>query len=111
MLGNNVSNLQVAVEPIKAVLKAARAIPEMLILHTREGHRADMKDVHRHKNSKPGPDGIISKTIGEPGPMGRILIRGEPGHDIIPDLYPIAGEPVIDKPGKVSYCSVVLHTK
>lgn len=66
----------------------------MLIVHTREGHRSDMADVHAHKQK--------SGVIGSDGPMGRILIRGSPGHDIIPELYPAEGaEPIIDKPGKV----------
>lgn len=75
----------------------------MMIIHTREGHRADMMDVHPHKNAKKDEDGNIKKSIGEKGPMGRILIRGEPGHDIIQELYPEPGEPVVDKPGKGSF--------
>lgn len=62
-----------------------------------------MTDVHPWKNEKKGKDGVIKRTIGELGPMGRILIRGEPGHDIIEELYPQMGEPIIDKPGKGSF--------
>src|SRR6185436_4531984 len=84
--------------PCKAVLEAARAI-DMLVIHTREGHRPDLSDAPKAKIERGHP----SMRIGAPGPMGRILIRGEPGHDIIPELYPVAGEPVIDKPGKGAF--------
>ena len=97
-LGNDVSKLQAAVDPCKVVLEAARAAG-VLILHTREGHRPDMTDVHQHKKQRKG----AKQIIGTKGPFGRILIRGEPGHDIIPTLYPKKGEPVIDKPGKGSF--------
>src|ERR1700741_624096 len=97
-LGNDVSLLKAAVEPCKAVLDAARAAG-VLVIHTREGHRPDLSDAPPAKVERGAP----SKRIGDTGPMGRILIRGEPGHDIIPALYPIAGEPVIDKPGKGAF--------
>jgi len=93
-LGNDVSLLAKAVGPCKAVLEAARAAG-MLVIHTREGHRPDLSDAPPAKVNRGSP----SHRIGAPGPMGRILIRGEPGQDIIPELYPIAGEVVIDKPG------------
>jgi nicotinamidase-related amidase len=97
-LGNDVSLLGRAVPPTKAVLAAARAAG-MLVIHTREGHRPDLSDAPQAKIERGHP----SMRIGAPGPMGRILIRGEPGHDIIPELYPIPGEPVIDKPGKGAF--------
>ena len=97
-LGNNVSLLKAAVAPLRLVLDAAREA-EMLVIHTREGHRPDLSDAPKHKVERGEP----SLRIGAPGPMGRILVRGEPGHDIIPELYPIAGEPVIDKPGKGAF--------
>jgi biuret amidohydrolase len=97
-LGNNVSLLKAAVEPCKAVLAAAREAG-ILVIHTREGHRPDLSDAPPAKVERGSP----SKRIGDPGPMGRILIRGEPGHDIIDELYPIDGEPVIDKPGKGAF--------
>ena len=97
-LGNDVSLLKAAVAPLKAVLDAARAAG-VLVIHTREGHRPDLSDAPPAKVERGSP----SKRIGDDGPMGRILIRGEPGHDIIPELYPIAGEPVIDKPGKGAF--------
>lgn len=97
-LGNDVSLLKAAVEPIGNVLKAARETG-MLVIHTREGHRPDLADAPPLKVERGDP----KTRIGAPGPMGRILVRGEPGHDIIPELYPIAGEPVIDKPGKGAF--------
>src|SRR6185312_11295170 len=95
---NDVSLLQKPVEPIKRLLAGARR-RGLLVIHTREGHRPDMSDAPRAKVERGAP----SLRIGAPGPMGRILIRGEPGHDIVPELYPIAGEPVIDKPGKGAF--------
>jgi nicotinamidase-related amidase len=80
------------------VLDAARAAG-LLVIHTREGHRPDLSDAPKAKIERGHP----SVRIGAPGPMGRILIRGEAGHDIIPELYPVAGEPVIDKPGKGAF--------
>jgi biuret amidohydrolase len=97
-LGNDVSRLQVAVAPCQATLAAARGLG-MLIIHTREGHRPDLSDAPPHKVERGDP----KNRIGARGPMGRILVRGEPGHDIIPELYPQAGEPVIDKPGKGAF--------
>jgi nicotinamidase-related amidase len=97
-LGNDVSRLQAAVAPCRAVLDAARTAG-LLVIHTREGHRPDLSDAPPAKIER----GALGKRIGDSGPMGRILIRGEPGHDIIPALYPIEGEPVIDKPGKGAF--------
>jgi nicotinamidase-related amidase len=97
-LGNDVSRLAAAVAPCRKVLAAAR-YAGMLVIHTREGHRPDLSDAPRAKIERGAP----SMRIGAPGPMGRILVRGEPGHDIIPELYPAPGEPVIDKPGKGAF--------
>jgi biuret amidohydrolase len=97
-LGNDVLRLQAAVAPCKAVLAAARGL-SMLVIHTREGHRPDLTDAPRHKVERGDP----ATRIGAAGPMGRILVRGEPGHDIIPELYPVEGEPIIDKPGKGAF--------
>lgn len=97
-LGNDISLLRSAVAPCGAVLKAARAA-DMLIIHTREGHLPDLSDAPPAKISRGQP----SKRIGDVGPMGRILIRGEPGQDIIPELYPLPDEFVIDKPGKGAF--------
>ena len=97
-LGNDVSQLARAVKPIAAVLDAARDTG-LLVLHTREGHLPDLSDAPSAKIERGAP----SLRIGDPGPMGRILIRGEAGHDIIPALYPLDGEIVIDKPGKGAF--------
>ncbi len=104
-LGNDVSRLQAAVGPCKAVLDAARAAG-MLVIHTREGHRPDLSDAPPAKVERGAP----SKRIGDAGPMGRILVRGEPGHDIVSELYPAAGEPVIDKPGKGAFYQTDLES-
>jgi nicotinamidase-related amidase len=97
-LGNDVSRLRAAVGPCAQVLAAARSTG-LLVIHTREGHRSDLTDAPPLKVERGDP----AMRIGAPGPMGRILVRGEPGHDIISKLYPIAGEPVIDKPGKGAF--------
>ena len=97
-LGNDVSLLAAAIEPIRNVLSAARQTG-ILVFHSREGHRPALADAPPLKVERGDP----ATRIGAPGPLGRILVRGEPGHDIIPQLYPIAGEPVIDKPGKGAF--------
>jgi nicotinamidase-related amidase len=102
-LGNDVTQLARAVEPIAAVLGAAREAG-MLVVHTREGHLPDLSDAPPAKVER----GTPSLRIGDPGPMGRILIRGEAGHDIIPALYPLDGEIVIDKPGKGAFYATEL---
>ena len=103
-LGNDVSLLSKAIKPCKAVLSAART-RSMLVIHTREGHRADLSDAPKAKVERGAP----SMRIGAAGPMGRILIRGEPGHDIVPELYPLPSEVVIDKPGKGAFYATDLH--
>jgi nicotinamidase-related amidase len=102
-LGNDVSQLARAVKPIAAVLNAARD-SGMLVVHTREGHLPDLSDAPPAKIDRGAP----RLRIGDPGPMGRILIRGEAGHDIIPALYPLDGEIVIDKPGKGAFYATEL---
>jgi nicotinamidase-related amidase len=102
-LGNDVSQLARAVKPIGAVLQAARDMG-MLVIHTREGHLPDLSDAPPAKVERGAP----SLRIGDPGPMGRILIRGEAGHDIIPELYPLDSEIVIDKPGKGAFYATEL---
>jgi biuret amidohydrolase len=102
-LGNDTSLLLAAVAPTAKVLHKARAAA-MLVIHTREGHRPDLTDCPPAKLNRGG-----KVFIGSQGPMGRILVRGETGHDIIEELYPIAGEPVIDKPGKGSFHATDLH--
>ena len=97
-LGNDVSLLQCAIGPCQLALDTARQIG-MSVIHTREGHRPDLADAPKAKVMRGKP----SARIGDPGPMGRILIRGEAGHDIIPALAPAPGEPVLDKPGKGAF--------
>jgi biuret amidohydrolase len=97
-LGNDVSLLRRAVPPAERVLKAARR-HGLLIIHTREGHRPDLTDLPPSKKAR----GRLTAGIGDPGPMGRILVRGEDGHDIVKELYPEPGEPVVDKPGKGAF--------
>ena len=104
ILGNDVSLLRRVIEPTHALLAAARQAG-MLVIHTREGHRADLSDLAPAKRAR----GRLATGIGDPGPMGRILVRGEPGHDLIPELYPQPGEPVIDKPGKGAFHATDLH--
>jgi len=103
-LGNDVACLAAAVEPCRAVLDAARRCG-LLVIHTREGHRPDLSDAPPVKLERGQP----KLRIGAPGPMGRILVRGEPGHDIIAPLYPVRGEPVIDKPGKGAFYQTELE--
>lgn len=97
-LGNDVSLLRSSIEPCKELLETARKVG-MFVIHTREGHRPDLADLQPAKRDRGNP----TMKIGDAGPMGRILVRGEPGHDLIPELSPIAGEPVVDKPGKGAF--------
>lgn len=104
MLGNDVSQLRRTIDPNRTLLAAWRAM-KLPVLHTREGHRPDLSDLPPAKRVR----GRGTTTIGDAGPMGRILVRGEAGHDIIPELYPQPGEPVIDKPGKGAFFATDLH--
>ena len=103
-LGNDVSQLARAVAPCLAVLTAARA-SGMVVIHTREGHLPDLSDAPPAKVER----GPLNARIGDSGPMGRILIRGEAGHDIIEALYPIDDEIIIDKPGKGAFYATELN--
>jgi nicotinamidase-related amidase len=97
-LGNDVSLLRRTIAPTRRLLEAARAAG-MFVVHTREGHRPDLADLPPAKAAR----GRFPVGIGDRGPMGRILVRGEDGHDIIPELAPLPGEPVVDKPGKGAF--------
>jgi nicotinamidase-related amidase len=103
-LGNDVTLLQRTIPPIQRLLAAARA-RGMMIVHTREGHLPDMSDCPPAKLTRWAP----GTRIGDPGPMGRILIRGEAGHDIIDEVAPWPGEIVLDKPGKNSFYATNLQ--
>jgi nicotinamidase-related amidase len=108
-LGNDVSPLQAVIAPCKRMLEAARA-REMMVIHTREGHSPDLADCPPTKIAR----GRGEKRIGDPGPMGRILVRGEHGHDIVPSLYPTQ-QVVVDKLGKGAFCAthldLILHNR
>jgi biuret amidohydrolase len=104
LLGNDVGLLLRAVEPASRVLAAARATG-MLVVHTREGHRPDLSDCPPAKLAR----GRLATGIGSPGPKGRILVRGEEGHDIVDELAPQPGEVVLDKPGKGSFYATDLE--
>ena len=103
-LGNDVNQLLTVVPPLAALIAAAREAG-ILIIHTREGHVPDLSDCPPAKLRRGAP----SKRIGDPGKYGRILIRGEYGHDIIDELTPIEGEVVIDKPGKGAFYATELQ--
>jgi nicotinamidase-related amidase len=104
-LGNDVARLRSAIEPTRAVLAAFRD-RDWTVIHTREGHRPDLTDLFPAKRDRGNP----SLRIGEEGPMGRLLVRGSAGHEIVPELAPQPGEVVVDKPGKGSFYATDLET-
>ena len=104
-LGNDTSLLMKAVPPAEKVLKAVRE-KGIFVVHTREGHRPDLSDLAEAKKER----GHLKTGIGDKGPMGRILVRGEYGHDIVDELRPLPGEPVVDKPGKGAFYATDLDT-
>ena len=102
-LGNDVTLLRSTIAPLQGVLSATRKAG-LAVIHTREGHLPDLSDCPPAKRWRGEP----ALRIGDPGPNGRILIRGERGHDIIDELAPLPGEPIIDKPGKGAFYATEL---